>query len=95
MPDMQSLLQQAQAMQEQLVQAREEAAEQVVDGVAASGKVTISVTGGMEFQSVRISPELGEDVELLEDLLLAALRDAMTKINKINEDVVGGLGLFG
>lgn len=91
MPDLQALMQQAQAMQEQLVQAKEAAAEQTIEGVAAGGKVTIAVTGAMEFKSVRIAPELGEDVEMLEDLLLAALRDAMTKVNALNEEAVGGL----
>jgi nucleoid-associated protein EbfC len=91
MPDLQSLMQQAQAMQEQLLQAKEAAGEQIVEGVSAGGKVTISVSGAMEFQSVRIAPELSEDVEMLEDLLLAALRDAMTKVNALNEDAVGGL----
>lgn len=91
MPDLQSLMQQAQAMQEQLMQAKEAAGEQIVEGVSAGGKVAIAVSGSMEFQSVRIAPELGEDIEILEDLLLAALRDAMTKVNELNEEAVGGL----
>jgi DNA-binding YbaB/EbfC family protein len=91
MPDLQALMQQAQAMQEQLMEAKAAAGEQVMQGTSAGGKVTISVTGGMDFQSVRIAPELGEDVEILEDLLLAALRDAMVKVNELNEEAVGGL----
>jgi DNA-binding YbaB/EbfC family protein len=90
MPDLQSLMQQAQAMQEQLMQAKEVAAQQLIEGVAAGGKVTITVTGSMEFQGVRIAPELMDDVELLEDLMLAALRDATAKVNALNEEVVGG-----
>ena len=95
MPDMQALLQQAQAMQEQLLEAREAAAQQVVDGVAAGGKVTITAMGDGSFQSVRIAPELAEDVEMLEDLLLAALRDLNTKLKELNEDAADALGIFG
>jgi DNA-binding YbaB/EbfC family protein len=91
MPDIQALMQQAQAMQEQLAHAKEAAGAQIVEGIAAGGKVTVTVSGTMEFQSVRIAPELAEDVELLEDLLLAALRDACNKVNTLNEDAVGGL----
>jgi DNA-binding YbaB/EbfC family protein len=91
MPDLQALMQQAQAMQEQLTQAKEAAGAQIVEGIAAGGKITIAVSGTMEFKSVRIEPELVEDVEMLEDLLLAALRDASAKVNALNEEAVGGL----
>lgn len=91
-PDLNALLQQAQALQSQLLQARDEAASKTVEGVAAGGKVRVSVTGGMEFQSVRIDPELLDDVTMLEDLLLAALRDAVEKVNAVNEEATGDLG---
>ena len=86
-----NMMKQAQAMQEQMVQAKEAAAAQTVEGIAASGKITIKATGDGQFQSVRIAPELAEDVEMLEDLLLAALRDVTAKVNELNEDAVGGL----
>jgi DNA-binding YbaB/EbfC family protein len=90
-PDLQALLQQAQALQSQLADAKDAAAQQEVTGEAAGGKVAVSVTGDMQFRSVRIAPELTDDVEMLEDLLLAALHDATAKVNALNEQAVGGI----
>jgi len=56
-PDLSALLQQAQQMQEQLLAAQAEAAEQVHEGVAGGGAVHIKVTGGMVFESVTIRPD--------------------------------------
>lgn len=92
LPDFGSIMQQAAALQEQLAQAREEAAEQILTGQAANGAVSIDVTGNGEFRSVHIDPSLTEDVDMLEDLVLAALRDAMTKIETLQQEAVAGLG---
>src|SRR5206468_5864721 len=75
MPDLGALLEQAQHMQEQLVQAQAAAAEQLVQGHAGGGVVTVDATGGMEFQKVTIDPKVVDpaDVEMLEDLILAAI----------------------
>ncbi len=95
--DMGSLLQQAQAMQEQLLQAQAAAAEQVVEGQSGGGAVKVRVTGGMEFQGVTIDPAAvdPDDVSMLEDLVLAAIRDAVTKAGQISEQAMGGLDLGG
>ncbi len=90
-PDLNAFLAQAQALQEQLTQARAEAAEQVVIGEAAGGDVKIEVTGALEFRKVYIAPSLGDDVELLEDLVLAALRDVVAKVDELNQKAVGGM----
>jgi len=73
--DMSALLAQAQQMQEQLMQAQAEAAEQIVQGHAGGGVVTVEVTGGMDFQKITIDPKAVDpaDVEMLEDLILAAI----------------------
>jgi DNA-binding YbaB/EbfC family protein len=93
-PDMSALLQQAQQMQQQLLAAQANAAEQVHEGVAGGGAVRIAVTGGMEFQSVSIRPDAvdPEDVEMLQDLVLAALHEAVGKVNAAQQDALGGLG---
>src|SRR5215210_7477809 len=72
MPDLSQLLEQAQAMQQQLMEAQAQAAEQVVEGVSGGGVVKVTVTGGMDFQSVTIDPAAvdPEDVEMLQDLVL-------------------------
>jgi nucleoid-associated protein EbfC len=93
-PDLSQLLEQAQAMQQQLMAAQAQAAEQVVEGVAGGGVVKVTVTGGMEFQSVTIDPSAvdPEDVEMLEDLVLAAIHDAMGRVHDLQQESMGGLG---
>ncbi|NLA35900.1 MAG: YbaB/EbfC family nucleoid-associated protein [Actinobacteria bacterium] len=104
--DLNALLGAAQSMQAQMQQSQEELAASVVEGSAAGGLVTISVTGGFEFRGVSINPEAmnPEDPSELEDLILAALRDACTKINDLQNaanplaglgDSLGGLGGLG
>src|SRR5438552_235659 len=95
--DLSALLQQAQAMQEQVMAAQASAAEQVVEGHAGGGLVKVTVTGGMEFKAVHIDPKAVDpnDVEMLEDLVLAALHDAVHQANQINSQAFGDLGLPG
>ena len=95
--DMGSLFEQAQAMQQRLVDAQAKAAESVVEGQAGGGMVKVRVTGGMEFQGVTIDPAAvdPDDVSMLEDLVLAAIRDAVTKAGQISEQAMGGLDLGG
>ena len=90
-PDLSSFLEQAATLQEQLAQARDTAASQVVTGQAANGAVRIDVTGAMEFKAVHISPDLTDDVSMLEDVILAALHDAFAKVQDLNEAAVGNL----
>jgi nucleoid-associated protein EbfC len=96
-PDMGDLLKQAQQMQEQLMQAQAAAAEQVIEGQSGGGVVKVTVTGGMEFQSVTIDPEAvdPDDVAMLEDLVLAAIHDAVAKVNELSQRAMGGLDLGG
>jgi nucleoid-associated protein EbfC len=95
--DLSSLFGMAMDLQNQVVAAQEQAAGQVVEGQAGGGAVRIEVTGGFEFQSVTIAADAVEagDVELLQDLVLAALRDAVARIGEIHSaaDPLGGMGL--
>ena len=96
-PNMNDLMKQAQKMQEQLMEAQAAAAEQVVEGQAGGGVVKVTVTGGMEFQSVHIDPDAvdPDDVSMLEDLVLAAIHDAVAKVNDLSQQAMGGLDLGG
>jgi len=96
-PNMNDLMKQAQKMQEQLMEAQAAAAEQVVEGQAGGGVVKVAVTGGMEFQSVHIEPDAvdPDDVGMLEDLVLAAIHDAVAKVNELSQQAMGGLDLGG
>ncbi len=93
--DMNALLRQAQQMGEQLVAKQAQAASTIYEGQAGGGAVRIGVTGGFEFTSVIISPEAVDpgDVEMLQDLVLAALRDAVAQIGSGGDG--GGLDLGG
>jgi nucleoid-associated protein EbfC len=93
MPDMQQILQQAQAMQEQLMSAQEELANAEATGSAGGGLVTAVVSGTGELKSVTIDPKVvdPEDVETLADLIVAAVRDAGGKANKLASEAMGPL----
>ena len=93
--DMGALLEQAMGMQQQLLEAQAEAAEAVVEGQAGGGVVKVRVTGGMVFESVTIAPEAvdPDDVELLQDLVLAALNDAMDAVGRMQQASMGGFDL--
>ncbi|MEA3214815.1 MAG: nucleoid-associated protein EbfC [Acidimicrobiia bacterium] len=89
--DLSSLMDSAQ----QLMAAQQAASERELVGKAGGGKVEVVVTGGGDFRSIKIDPEVVDpaDVELLEDLVLAALRDAMAQVNAAQSSALGGLDL--
>ena len=95
-------MEQASNVQAQMLAAQEQAASTEVEGVAGGGAVRIVVTGAMEPRSVMIDPSAvdPDDVDMLQDLVLAALRDAIERANAIQSESMGlgGLdisGLFG
>jgi len=101
MPDMQQILQQAQKMQEQMITAQEELANAEVTGSAGGGLVTAVATGAGELKSLTIDPKVvdPEDVETLQDLVIAAVRDATRAANDLAQQTMGplagGLGGMG
>jgi nucleoid-associated protein EbfC len=92
-PDMGDLLRQAMALQEQLVAAQDEARQRTVRGSAGGGLVRVTLTGGGDIDTVEIAPEAIDpsDPELLEDLVLAAFRDAQEQVRQLQQSVMGGL----
>ena len=95
--DMQALLQQAQSMQQQMAEAQQQLAETQITGNAGNGLVTATVTGGGELVDVVIDPKVvdPEDVETLQDLVVAAVRDANTKAQQLVEQKLGPLAQGG
>lgn len=89
--DLGGLLEQAQAMQQQMAEAQEAQANTVVEGTAGGGMVAVEMTGAGEFRSVSIKPDAiaDGDVEMVEDLVLAALRDAAAKVMEIQQQSMG------
>ena len=103
-PNMQQLMKQAQKMQQELLAAQEELANTEVTGSAGGGLVTATVTGSSELKSVVIDPSVvdPEDVETLQDLVVAAIRDANRAAQELAgqrmgplTQGMGGLGLPG
>jgi DNA-binding YbaB/EbfC family protein len=97
-PDLQQLMQQAQQMQQQVMAARAELTSEEVTGSAGGGLVTATMTGGGELTAVTISPVAvdPDDIETLQDLVVAAVRDAGRLANELAADrmspFMGGLG---
>nr|WP_277349790.1 YbaB/EbfC family nucleoid-associated protein [Planosporangium thailandense] len=98
---MQQLMKQAQKMQQQMAAAQAELAETELTGTAGGGLVTVTVTGTGEVTAVKIDPKAvdPDDVETLEDLVLAALHNAAEQARELTEEkmgpLAGGLGLPG
>ncbi len=95
--NMQQLMKQAQAMQRKLQEAQQEIAEAEVTGSAAGGMVEITLTGDKTPVSVSIKPEAvdPDDVEMLEDMILAALNDANEQADKLSKELMGPMGNMG
>jgi DNA-binding YbaB/EbfC family protein len=87
------LLRQAMALQEQLTAAQDEARQRTVTGSAGGGLVRVKLSGGGDIEAVEIAPEAIDpsDPELLEDLVLAAFRDAQGQVQRLQQSVMGGL----
>lgn len=87
------MLRQAQELQAKLQKTQEELANETVEASAGGGAVTVVVTGHQEVKSVKISPEVvdAEDVEMLEDLVLSALNEAMRKSQELAASRLGAL----
>ena len=92
--DIKALMKQAQKMQEKL---QKEIAEMRVEASAGGGMVSVAMSGSHELLSVRISPEVvkSQDVEMLEDLVRAAVNEARRKIEEAMAEKVGSLRVPG
>ncbi len=86
--NMQAMMQQAQKMQEKL---QAEVALIRVDGTAGGGMVSITMDGHKNVLSVKIDPEVAGDVEMLQDLVLAAANDATKKVDEESQKKMGGM----
>jgi DNA-binding YbaB/EbfC family protein len=87
---MQQMMKQAQQMQERL---QKQMAELRVEATAGGGMVTVIVNGAKQIQSIKIDPEVvsKDDVEMLQDLIVAAVNDAQRKVDEDLQQRVGGL----
>ena len=91
--DLNKMMQQAQKMQEELAKAQEEARNQIVEGSAGGGAVTVKATGAGKITEIKIDPKAidPEDPEALEDLVLAAVNNAIEAAEGLMQSKLGGL----
>jgi DNA-binding YbaB/EbfC family protein len=91
--DMNKLLEQMGAMQQQMQEAQEELAQQTVEASAGGGAVTVTATGNGELKALRIDPKAVDpnDPELLADMILAAVNEALRSAQSLAESKFGGL----
>ncbi|GAA5197155.1 YbaB/EbfC family nucleoid-associated protein [Rugosimonospora acidiphila] len=100
-PNLQQLMKQAQKMQQQMADAQAELADAELTGTAGGGLVTVTIKGTGEVTAVKIDPKAvdPDDVETLEDLVLAAFRNASEAVRDLTEEKMGpltsGLGGLG
>jgi nucleoid-associated protein EbfC len=93
MPNMQQMMQQVQQMQHDMQEAQEQLAHETVSASAGGGMVTAQVTGDLRLTSVTIDPEAvdPEDVELLQDMVLAAVNEGMRSAQELAAAKMGGI----
>jgi DNA-binding YbaB/EbfC family protein len=82
-----------QRMQQQMLKIQEELGKETVEASAGGGAVTVTITGQLKLQSVKIKPEVidPEDAEMLEDLIVAAVGDAIQKSQELQAKRLGAL----
>lgn len=90
---MNDLMKQAKKMQEKMMKAQEDLAKREVEASAGGGMVTVRMNGQNQLLSVKIDPEVidPDDVDMLEDLILAAVNEALQKISQGSEDEMSKL----
>ncbi|MCI5105744.1 MAG: YbaB/EbfC family nucleoid-associated protein [Pseudomonadales bacterium] len=92
MTDFNELMNQARQMQEQMQKAQEELANLVVQGESGAGLVTVSMNGRHDVKAVKLADTLlQEDKEVVEDLIAAAVNDAVRKLEDKNKETLGGM----
>lgn len=85
------LMRQAQQLQGKLQKIQQELEKATVEASSGGGAVTVVMTGKQQVQSVKISPEAAGDAEMLEDLVLTAMNEAVKKSKELAADRLGAL----
>jgi DNA-binding YbaB/EbfC family protein len=96
-PDLGALLSQLGQVQQNLQAAQASATSQVVEGTAGGGAVKIVGTGGLDVRAVVIDPSVVDpaDIDMLQDLVLAAVRDLVERAQALQAEALGGIDIGG
>jgi DNA-binding YbaB/EbfC family protein len=91
MPNMQQAMKQMQKMQAEMARVQEELADKTVTATAGGGAVKVEVTGKLELRAIAIDPEVvgSDDLEMLQDLVLAAVNEGIKKAQELAETELG------
>ena len=92
-PNMNQMMKQVQKMQKDMMEAQEQLAGQTVQASAGGGMVTVTVTGDLVIKEIKIDPEAidPEDPELLQDMVMAAVNEAIRQAQEMAASKMGGL----
>ncbi len=92
-PNMGNLMKQAQQFQNKMAKLQQELEKKTIEATSGGGMVTVVVNGQQELVSIKIDPEVvdPEDIEMLQDLVLAAVNDGMARAKKMVNDEMGKL----
>jgi nucleoid-associated protein EbfC len=92
MPNMQQMMQQVQKMQQEMEAAQEQLKSEIVEASSGGGMVTVKVSGDLELKSIVIDPDAvdPEDVEILSDMVLAAVNEALRMAQELAAKKLGG-----
>lgn len=99
--NMNSMIKQAQKMQEEMQKVQQELEEKVYDVTSGGGAVQVTITGKREIKAITLKPEVvdPEDIEMLQDLLVAAVNESIRKVDEVSEGemskVTGGMNMPG
>lgn len=95
--NMQGLLKQAQQMQQQMAKAQEQLEETEVEASSGNGMVTVVLNGKKALRSIKIDPSIvdPDDVEMLEDLIVAAFNEASEKADEVSAEIMAPFGAAG
>ena len=85
------IMRQARQFQEKMEKIQQELEKETVEASSGGGAVTVVMTGQQQVQSVKISPEAADDTEMLEDLVLTAMNEAMRKSKELAASRLGAL----
>jgi nucleoid-associated protein EbfC len=99
--DLNKMMKQVQKMQAEMLEAQEQLKDEVVEASAGGGMVKVKMTGGLDLKEIKIDPDAidPEDAEVLEDMITAAVNEALRSAQELAESklggATGGLGLPG
>jgi len=96
-PNMNQMLKQVQKMQQDMMAAQESLKDEVVDASAGGGMVAVRVTGDLHVKSITIDPQAvdPDDVELLQDMVLAAVNEGLRAAQELASSKLGGIAGLG